>query len=335
MADQGGSGMESFDHRDKPRTWKVLLVADEQGVHDVTRLCLGDVRFDGRAVEFLHAFSAGQACEIYERNPDIALSVIDVVMETDDAGLRVVRHVREVLGNVATRLILRTGQPLAVPARSLILQYDINDYKTKTELTSAALFATVITALRGYREIAAMEYSASWMRHMADAAIAMRSAASLGEVAELVLAQLQRLVGLDGRAGSEPGPEGVFVTGLSKESPAGRVLAATNAYRHCVGRQIQDGEPGLAPHVLAARMTSIDDRSVTIRIGMPGEESFVAHVKTNRAITPNEWSMIEFLRLKSGEILAHMQARLRERRQLADIYFPAVADRQRRISTRV
>ena len=80
----------------------------------------------------------------------MAIILLDVIMETDDAGLEFVKYVREVLGNQLVRIILRTGQPGQVPEKSVIINYDINDYKTKTELTTSKLYTTVLTALRSF-----------------------------------------------------------------------------------------------------------------------------------------------------------------------------------------
>ena len=75
--------------------WKVLLVDDEPAVHQVSRLILSDLTFDGRGIELLSAESAAQAREILSRERELALVLLDVVMESDDAGLALVRHIRE------------------------------------------------------------------------------------------------------------------------------------------------------------------------------------------------------------------------------------------------
>ncbi|MEI7610598.1 MAG: phosphodiesterase, partial [Rhodospirillaceae bacterium] len=76
--------------------WKMLVVDDEPEVHSITRLVLADFSFKGRSAQFLSAYSAAEAIEILEREKDIAIILLDVVMETDDAGLKLVHHIREV-----------------------------------------------------------------------------------------------------------------------------------------------------------------------------------------------------------------------------------------------
>ncbi len=134
-----------------PAQWKVLLVDDEPAVHEVSRLILRGLNFEGAAVELLSAASAAQARELLGRHPDIALVLLDVVMETDDAGMRLVEFVRRQLGNRDMQIILRTGQPGMAPEREVIVDYEINGYLLKTEITAQRLHSAVIAALRGYR----------------------------------------------------------------------------------------------------------------------------------------------------------------------------------------
>ncbi|HEY2345676.1 MAG TPA: EAL domain-containing protein [Xanthomonadaceae bacterium] len=137
--------------------WVVLVVDDEPQVRDVTRLVLGHFEFEGRGLEILDAGSAREAREILAQRRDVALMIVDVVMETEHAGLDLVRHVRELLGNHLVRIVLRTGYPGQAPERDVIRDYDINDYKEKTELTSQRLETAVRVALRGYRDLMAIE----------------------------------------------------------------------------------------------------------------------------------------------------------------------------------
>jgi len=137
--------------------WKVLLVDDEPDIHDITKLTLTRFRLDGRALTFLHAYSGAEAKELLTRETDIALVFLDVVMEKEDSGLEVARWMREDLDNQFTRIVLRTGQPGQAPEERVIVNYDINDYKEKTELDRTKLFTTTFAALRAYRDIMKVE----------------------------------------------------------------------------------------------------------------------------------------------------------------------------------
>ena len=74
--------------------WCVLLVDDEPQVHEVTRLALRGFEFQQRGLELLSAYSAAEARAVFAQRDDIALALIDVVMETEHAGLDLVRYLR-------------------------------------------------------------------------------------------------------------------------------------------------------------------------------------------------------------------------------------------------
>ncbi|MGX4642759.1 HD domain-containing phosphohydrolase [Massilia sp. SYSU DXS3249] len=137
--------------------WKVLLVDDEPDIHNITKLTLNRFRLEGRALSFLHAYSGAEAKDILARETDIALVFLDVVMEREDSGLEVARWMRQDLGNSLSRIVLRTGQPGQAPEERVIVDYDINDYKEKTELDRTKLFTTTFAALRAYRDIMKVE----------------------------------------------------------------------------------------------------------------------------------------------------------------------------------
>ena len=137
--------------------WKIVIVDDEDEVHDVTALALESVSYADRGLSFLGARTAAEARRILSANPDAALVLLDVVMETDDAGLRLLRWIREDLANPRVRVVLRTGQPGQAPESAVIRDYDISDYRTKTELTATRLFTTVIAALRTFQQLEEVE----------------------------------------------------------------------------------------------------------------------------------------------------------------------------------
>ena len=137
--------------------WQILIADDEEEVHLVTQLALADLVFQGRTLQFLHAHSARQAHAILAANSQIALILLDVVMEAEDAGLQLVREIRDQLGNRRVRIVLRTGQAGLAPEQKVVIEYDINDYKAKTELTRPKLLTCVIAALRSFDHIVALE----------------------------------------------------------------------------------------------------------------------------------------------------------------------------------
>ncbi len=137
--------------------WKVLVVDDEKDIHTVVKLALHGFNFRGRSLQFIDAYSAEEAQQYLEHHKDIALLLLDVVMESEQAGLELVRFIRNQLNNEFIRIVLWTGQPGQAPEKEVILQYEINDYRTKTELTSDKLFTVVLSGLRNYEAINTIE----------------------------------------------------------------------------------------------------------------------------------------------------------------------------------
>lgn len=135
--------------------WNVLLVDDDEDVIEVSRMVLEDMRFENRPLNILTARSGHEARQIFTDESDIALAFVDVVMETEHAGLELVRFVRETLLNHRTRLILRTGNPGAAAQRDVVRYLEIDDYKEKTDLTADRLCTSVLTSLRSYRNLMA------------------------------------------------------------------------------------------------------------------------------------------------------------------------------------
>ena len=137
--------------------WNILIVDDEPEIHKITELALANVTFKDRELKFHSVFSGAEALEYMRDNEDTAVILLDVVMEHDHAGLETAQKIRHELHNRSTRIILRTGQPGQAPEREVITQYDINDYKAKTELTASKLFTTIIASLRSYHDILCLE----------------------------------------------------------------------------------------------------------------------------------------------------------------------------------
>lgn len=137
--------------------WTVLVIDDEPEVHAVTSLALRDLTVDGLPLRIEGAASLEEARALLSAHPDAAVALIDVVMETDDAGLTLVRFIREELQNHAIRIVLRTGQPGMAPEERVMMDYDINDYRSKTEITAQRLRTTTAGAIRSYRDLMAIE----------------------------------------------------------------------------------------------------------------------------------------------------------------------------------
>ena len=175
-------------------TWKVLIVDDDPEIHSVTQLALSDLVVLGRHLEYIHAYSGQDACKLIEQHNDIVLVLLDVVMESDDAGLLVVKHIREQLKRDDIRIVLRTGQPGYAPEESVIKDYDINDYKTKTELTRRKLVTTIYAAIRSYQQIESVTKNRQGLEKIIGAAGTLLGQHTVHGYASGVLAEFNMLV---------------------------------------------------------------------------------------------------------------------------------------------
>ncbi len=144
--------------------WQLLIVDDDESVHRATRFALDDFSFEDRPLEITSAFSAKQARELIVERSDVAVVLLDVVMETEFVGLDFVRWVRDELSNPHVRIVMRTGQPGFAPELQVIRDYDINDYKEKSELTNTKLLTTIYAALRAFRDIVRLEKKSDALR---------------------------------------------------------------------------------------------------------------------------------------------------------------------------
>ena len=144
--------------------WRLMVIDDEPDVHRATTFALTGVKILGRRLEFLHAYSSAEAESLLKTETDIAVVLLDVVMEREDAGLALVKTIRKDLKLTELRIILRTGQPGYAPEIETIHDFDINDYKTKSELTRTKLYATVTAALRAFEQIRKLDELAFYDR---------------------------------------------------------------------------------------------------------------------------------------------------------------------------
>ncbi|MDO9564051.1 MAG: DUF3369 domain-containing protein [Bradyrhizobium sp.] len=179
------------------RKWKVAVIDDDQAVHEGTRFALSDYNLNGQTLEILSAYSAAEGRKLMQAHPDIAAVLLDVIMETDAAGLDLVEYIRNEIRNETVRIILRTGQPGQAPERRVIVQYDINDYKAKTELTADKLFTSLTAALRSYQQLERMMQTRRGLEIIIDAASTLYDFKSMQRLAEGVLTQLASLLNVD------------------------------------------------------------------------------------------------------------------------------------------
>ncbi|MEN2425708.1 DUF3369 domain-containing protein [Chromobacterium vaccinii] len=223
------------------KPWKVLIVDDEKDVHTATRIALRGISYKERPLELLSAYSGAEAFQMLQQHLDIALIMLDVVMESEDAGLRLVHRIREELTNGVVRIVLRTGQPGQAPEQEVILNYDINDYKTKTELTTQKLFTTTIASLRAYENLVSLEKNRQGLAKILESASDLYQLHSLREFASGVLRQISALLDI--------GTDGILC--VRNDNMVGRpeleILAVSGAYEYLA----ESGDLSNEPHLEA------------------------------------------------------------------------------------
>lgn len=181
--------------------WNILIVDDEESIHKVTRLVLNGKVIEKRALNLVSALNGAQAKEILSNSEfPFAAAFIDVVMEDDHAGLDLVRWIRNELNDNAIRLVLRTGQAGLAPEESVIRDYDINDYKTKTELTASKLVTTTYNAIRGYRDISIIKKSLLGFQELIEASNHMLGLRKLKDFGSAALNHLLSLMDVESSA---------------------------------------------------------------------------------------------------------------------------------------
>jgi len=141
------------------KRWRILVVDDDDSVHQVTKLVLADAEIENRQLEIISVYSMAEAKELLTKDNDFCMAFVDVVMETDFAGLELVKWIREEHKNQSIRLVLRTGQAGTAPEAKVIKEFDINDYKEKTDFTSNKMITTVYASIRAYRDIMTIKRS--------------------------------------------------------------------------------------------------------------------------------------------------------------------------------
>ncbi len=220
--------------------WVVMIVDDDPAVHQVTQLVMTGFEFAGRRLEFLDAYSGSEAREMLALRNDIALILLDVVMESEHAGLDLVRYIREELGNRNARIVLRTGQPGQAPEEQVIKTYDINDYKEKTELTKRKLITVFYSALRSYRDIMIIEQSRRSLRRSIDAITKVYDSHNLRSFASAVLEQVAHVLGYEAQGLCASRVSAYAATQMSGHL---KVLAATSEYSRLLVDEEVDSLP--------------------------------------------------------------------------------------------
>ncbi|MDD3172705.1 MAG: DUF3369 domain-containing protein [Herbinix sp.] len=249
-------------------SYKILISDDDEEIHKMTKLVLKGFQMEGASLEFLDAYSAKETIKVLQNHRDVAIILLDVVMEEDDSGLKVVKYMREVMKNNITRIILRTGQPGVAPEERIIVDYEIDDYKCKADLTIQKLISTMYVCLRAHKNIRALNRHKEGLHRVINASHDLFTYHSFSEFLNGMLQQVIALydVNVDSFYVRD---EKYTVDGMAfiKIMDSGKVLAGTGKYEDMIGEplNLEKCPPDLCK--LITYFETIDESELVIREG--------------------------------------------------------------------
>ena len=281
---------ETDPNRAGHRCWRVLIVDDDQDVHQATEFAMTNTPILGRPLFFMHAYSSDDAIALLKQEKDVSVILLDVVMEREDAGLRLVKIIRDELGITESRIILRTGQPGYAPEMDAIRDYDINDYKTKSELSRNRLYTTLTAAIRSYDQIHAINASRRGLGMIIRASAELMAHHGMREFAAGIITQLAGLLGLS--------PEGVVCAHDRGHDPSqARIVAAAGRYTKCIEHPLSSiDRPAVGVALrkaMEARQSQFTDESTTLFF--PGESGhdMAAYIETAVPLDELDFQLLE------------------------------------------
>ncbi|MFO1370837.1 MAG: EAL domain-containing protein [Marinagarivorans sp.] len=278
----------SLEHNNR---WKILIVDDDKEVHDATEFTLRGTLILNRPLEYIHAYSAKQAEALLREHTDIAVILLDVVMETPNAGLDLIKTIRGPLANTQTRIILRTGEPNQAPEIQIIRDYDINDYKLKSELNQKRLYTSLTSAIRNYRQICTIEASKKGLDLILRSSSELLTQEGLRAFAQGVIIHIAALLNVE--------PEGIICVRRRDSRPTHElhIIAAAGDYCPLLDRQLCD-ENQTTIYTLLNQ--SIDNRcnifeaaGMALYLGCNAQGDMSCFIANNHAIAEMEQSLLQ------------------------------------------
>lgn len=247
-------------------SWKMLIVDDEPDIHTVTEMALDEFSFNDRDLEIINAYSGAQAREILSEQEDIALVLLDVVMETQNAGLDTAKWIREELTNKRVQIVLRTGQAGDTPQKKVISDYDINGYCEKSELTAQKLFSTLCTSFRSYENISQLEKNTQSLRKIISSTLSLFKYRNYEDLVSNALKELSELIGVQG------GSLYSIDNSVAAQNNAGiwKVIAGTNEYQPFTGVD--------APSELSLKFDLLFDEDTSVKLN--NDDTLVVSIRS-------------------------------------------------------
>lgn len=269
--------------------WRVLIVDDDADVHQVTKMAFMGLDVLGRQIDCMSAYSAAEARQLLAQAGPFACVFLDVVMEEDQAGLKLVSYIRDQLQDQQVRIVLRTGQPGYAPELEVIQRYDINDYKHKSELSRTRLVTALIASLRSYQQIRMLEQNRTGLAMIIKNAPSLFLRHSAQDFAQGVLLQLCSLLDID--------ENGFICCHEDSQDQQVRILAGAGTYSHLLGQSVQDIQDGVVREAILEAMHTkqnvIRSDYMVLYIQSPRHDELVVRLETHRPLSDMDIRLIE------------------------------------------
>ena len=289
------------------RTWKIAIVDDDEDVHRATEFSLLDVKILNRRLEFIHTYSKAETHERFAVESDIAVVLLDVVMETEHAGLDLVCFIRDELKWRDTRIILRTGQPGYAPEEDAIRDYDINDYKTKNELTRKKLLTALTAAIRSYDQLRTIEASRRGLHQIITSSAAFSMQDGIQGFASGVITQIAALCGV---------PSEGLLCAQSDESDQSEgnfrysVIASAGQYKNLMNRPVDEIDNPVIRDALRRALTErtslFEEHNMTLYFSGRGKRAIAAFIELPYALSDIDHQLLEVFCANLGVCLDNL-----------------------------
>ena len=217
------------------KNWVVLSVEDNQPYQDVLESALQEVSFKGRKIELLRATSAASAATILSKRQDISLILLDIVMETDDAGFYLIDTIRNVIGDELVRIVVLTGQPGVKPHDKAINEYNISEYWNKTDLSADKLKSVVVSNLRTWEISQELQIARRGLQMIVDASRSLTARQDTSEFAHTVLEEIARVINVPNTGGIVC----IVKTGIESLQLA-PIVAASSHFRELIDARLEN-----------------------------------------------------------------------------------------------
>ncbi|WGV99255.1 EAL domain-containing protein [Vibrio sp. YMD68] len=287
IIDDTQGDIEEVDHSNY---WRVLVVDDDEDVHVATNLTLNSLVIEDRTLELLHAYSAAEAETLLKAEEDISVVLLDVVMESEHSGLDLVDTIRNDLMLDDVRIVLRTGQPGYAPEMETIKKYDINDYRTKSDLTRIRLFTILTSAIRAYKQIRQHKVMRQGLENVVSASTKMANIHGMRLFAEGAVKQISALIQIE--------PDGLICAqdGSHDNADNIHVIAASGRYSNLVQAPLDSLKSPkikqLLTHCLQQKKNLVDD-GLTLYFSTDRGRGIAAYVDIDRPLNSVDQHLLE------------------------------------------